>query len=215
MAKVNINNTERRIEAIYQVSGGITSPAILLAPPGFSKKVKTESGEHIAKGDMNSPLMKAMAKCFQHLGFSVLRFDYSEPERELEDSSLALGWLRRRHPEATSLWVGGVSQGAWTSLQLLMRRPDISCFVVASLPVHFQDFAFLAPCPSSGLIIEGTKDPHKSEFSYPEFIKRIRTPRGVAVRHEMVEGANHLFDTQEEEFVQIVSDYIKTKHKRR
>ena len=50
-------------------------------------------------------------------------------------------------------------------MQLLMRRPEIQGFICASLPANMYDFSFLAPCPSSGLIVHGEQDtvtPHRS-----------------------------------------------------
>ena len=43
-------------------------------------------------------------------------------------------------------------------MQLLMRRPEISGFISVSPPANTYDFSFLAPCPSSGLIINGSLD---------------------------------------------------------
>ena len=43
-------------------------------------------------------------------------------------------------------------------MQLLMRRPEISGFISAAPPANTYDFSFLAPCPSSGLIINGSND---------------------------------------------------------
>jgi alpha/beta superfamily hydrolase len=39
-----------------------------------------------------------------------------------------------------------------------MRRPEITGFVSIAPPASMYDFAFLAPCPASGLIVHGTKD---------------------------------------------------------
>ena len=39
-----------------------------------------------------------------------------------------------------------------------MRRPEIAGFVAVSPPANLYDFSFLAPCPASGLIIQGTDD---------------------------------------------------------
>jgi alpha/beta superfamily hydrolase len=54
---------------------------------------------------------------------------------------------------APACWIAGFSFGAWIGMQLLMRRPEIEGFVSVSPPANMYDFSFLAPCPSSGLII--------------------------------------------------------------
>ena len=43
-------------------------------------------------------------------------------------------------------------------MQLLMRRPEIEGFISITPPANLHDFTFLAPCPSSGLIIHGEAD---------------------------------------------------------
>ena len=43
-------------------------------------------------------------------------------------------------------------------MQLLMRRPEISGFISVAPPANVYDFSFLAPCPSSGLVVQGDQD---------------------------------------------------------
>ncbi len=43
-------------------------------------------------------------------------------------------------------------------MQLLMRRPEIDAFIAVAPPANNFDFGFLAPCPASGLIIQGDQD---------------------------------------------------------
>jgi alpha/beta superfamily hydrolase len=62
------------------------------------------------------------------------------------------------HPDSKSCWVAGYSFGAWIGMQLLMRRPEIEGFISIAPQPNTYDFSFLAPCPSSGLIINGDAD---------------------------------------------------------
>jgi alpha/beta superfamily hydrolase len=41
-------------------------------------------------------------------------------------------------------------------MQLLMRRPEIEGFISIAPMANRYDFSFLAPCPSSGLIVHGS-----------------------------------------------------------
>ena len=43
-------------------------------------------------------------------------------------------------------------------MQLLMRRPEVEGFISVAPPANLYDFSFLAPCPSSGLIVNGEID---------------------------------------------------------
>jgi alpha/beta superfamily hydrolase len=62
------------------------------------------------------------------------------------------------NPNAPQCWIAGFSFGAWIGMQLLMRRPEISGFISVSPPANIYDFSFLAPCPSSGLMVQGDQD---------------------------------------------------------
>ena len=59
---------------------------------------------------------------------------------------------------AQACWIAGFSFGAWIGMQLLMRRPEITGFISVAPPANLYDFSFLAPCPSSGLVITGDQD---------------------------------------------------------
>ena len=63
----------------------------------------------------------------------------------------------------------GFSFGAWISMQLLMRRPEIVGFLSVAPPASEYDFSFLAPCPSSGLMLQGEDD----ETIPPESVAKL------------------------------------------
>jgi pimeloyl-ACP methyl ester carboxylesterase len=101
-------------------------------------------------------------------GFSVLRFNFRGVGRsqgyfdngpgELSDAASALDWLQLQNPDSRSCWIAGVSFGTWIAMQLLMRRPEIDGFICVAPPANLYDYSFLAPCPSSGLMVNGDKD---------------------------------------------------------
>jgi alpha/beta superfamily hydrolase len=77
---------------------------------------------------------------------------------ELSDAAAALDWLQS-YPSPTRKTTLGrrlLSFGAWIGMQLLMRRPEIRRLPVGrAARQHPTTSAFLAPCPSSGLIVAG------------------------------------------------------------
>ena len=94
---------------------------------------------------------------FRGVGRSQGYFDNGPGE--LSDAASALDWLqtvRTRTP--SSCWIAGVSFGTWIAMQLLMRRPEVEGFICVAPPANLYDFSFLAPCPSSGLMVNGDKD---------------------------------------------------------
>ena len=47
-------------------------------------------------------------------------------------------------------------------MQLLMRRPEIEGFISIAAMANRYDFTFLAPCPSSGLFVHGSRGPGRA-----------------------------------------------------
>ena len=131
-----------------------------------------------------------------------------EIEGELSDAASALDWLQSFNREAKICWIAGVSFGAWISMQLLMRRPEISGFIsVAPLAKHY-DFSFLAPCPASGLFVNGEKDTVTPPEAVHSLVSKLKTQKGIAVEHKVITGANHFFQDKIEELTKTCSTYL-------
>src|SRR5277367_5243733 len=112
---------------------------------------------------MRSPIA-ASPCCDSISAASAAARDRSIGTGELSDAASALDWAQTINPEARACWVAGFSFGAWIGMQLLMRRPEVEGFISIAPPANLYDFSFLAPCPSSGLIVHGDKDavvPHR------------------------------------------------------
>jgi alpha/beta superfamily hydrolase len=93
-------------------------------------------------------------------------------------------------------------------MQLLMRRPEISGFIsIAPLAKHY-DFSFLAPCPASGLFVNGDLDSVTPPESVQSLVSKLKTQRGIAIEHKVLHGANHFFKDRIDELVKICSDYV-------
>ena len=79
-------------------------------------------------------------------------------------------------------------------MQLLMRRPEITGFVSVSPPANMYDFSFLAPCPSSGLIINGTGDRVAPPADTHSLVDKLHEQKGITITHTEVEGAGHFYE---------------------
>ena len=75
-----------------------------------------------------------------------------------------------------------------------MRRPEITGFVSVAPPANLYDFSFLAPCPSSGLIINGTADRFAPPADTEVLVNKLHEQKGITITHEQVEGAGHFFE---------------------
>ncbi|OSQ40251.1 prolyl oligopeptidase family serine peptidase, partial [Thalassospira sp. MCCC 1A01428] len=70
------------------------------------------------------------------------------------------------------------------------------------------DFTFLAPCPSSGLIIHGTRDENVPLNSVTKLGDKLNSQKGIEVSMCLIEGADHYFAKQQEEVVRQTSSYL-------
>ena len=169
-------------------------------------------------GTMNHQIVYQCYYAFAHRGFSVLRFNFRGVGRsqgsfdhgtgELSDAASALDWAQAINPEARACWVAGFSFGAWIAMQLLMRRPELAGFVAVSPPASLFDFAFLAPCPSSGLIVHGAADDLVPEAEVQKLATRLGTQRDITVDYRKIEKAGHFYEKELEELGGIVDKYL-------
>jgi hypothetical protein len=167
---------------------------------------------------MNNPVTYNLHYAFRDLGFTVLRFNFRGVGRsqgafdqgigELSDAAAALDYLQSLNSAARACWVAGFSFGAWIGMQLLMRRPEITGFVSVAPPANMYDFSFLAPCPSSGLIINGEADRIVPQSDTKKLADKLKTQKGITITHATVPGANHFFETGMEEMIDVVKGYV-------
>ena len=207
MPEVIISGPAGRIEARYHHEPALDAPvAIILHPhPQFG-------------GTMNNQIVYQLYYSFVRRGFSVLRFNFRGVGRsqglfdngpgELADAATALDWMQGYNPDSRYCWISGVSFGSWISMQLLMRRPEIAGFISIAPPANLYDFSFLAPCPSSGLMINGSEDRVVSTEDVNGLVERLKTQKGVIIDHQVVPKANHFFENQVDELMVQIDGYL-------
>ena len=206
MHEVTIPGPEGRLEARYNKGDGTAPPLAPLLHP------HPKHG-----GTMNNKVIYNCFKTLSSLDFSVLRFNYrgvgnsegiysgDEGIGEMTDAACALDWLLFNNTASTKVWVVGFSFGAFISLNLLMRRPEIHSFIVISPPADKYDFSFLAPCPVSGLIIQGDNDDIVNETDVALFANRIDSQNTISIKYKKIKNADHFFTDK----LDLVSDEIK------
>ncbi len=209
MPEVIINGAEGRLEGRYVPGKNERAPIALLLHP------HPQHG-----GTMHNKIVYTLNQCFTQRGFATLRFNFrgvgrsqgafARGEGELTDAASALDWLQTYNPNAGGCWVAGFSFGAWIGMQLLMRRPEIDRFVSIAPPANVYDFGFLAPCPSSGLIVQGDKDEVVPEESVRKLAEKLSRQRDIQVDYRVVKGANHFFTDRLDKLAANVDDYVAT-----
>jgi alpha/beta superfamily hydrolase len=73
------------------------------------------------------------------------------------------------------------------------------------------DFAFLAPCPSSGMIIQGSADELVPESSVALLAEKVSKQRNIEVDYKIIDGANHFLNGHIDTFTGHVSEYLTTR----
>ena len=213
MPEVIINGPEGRIEARYHHAREPNAAMALVLHP------HPQHG-----GTMNNKLVYALYQTFVRNGFSTLRFNFrgvgrsqgsfDRGEGELSDAASALDWLQTYNPNAGTCWVAGFSFGAWIGMQLLMRRPEIESFIAVAPPANIYDFTFLAPCPSSGLILQGDQDTVVPAESVQKLVTKLSHQRDIKIDFRKIQGADHFFAAQLDTITTHADGYIR-EHMRR
>ncbi len=207
MPDVIFNGPDGRLEGRYSHNRSPNAPVAIILHP------HPEHG-----GTMNNRIVYSLFHAFVRRGFSVLRFNFrgvgrsqgtfDRGEGELSDAASALDWLQSINQNASACWVAGFSFGAWIGMQLLMRRPEIKGFISVAPPASTCDFSFLAPCPSSGLVLHGDNDDSAPVSSVDKLVQKLRHQRDIVIDYRIVPGANHSFRDHIDDLNAHVGDYL-------
>ncbi len=207
MPEVIFNGPAGRLEGRYHHNKDPNAPVAIILHP------HSQFG-----GTMNNPIVHHLYYMFVKRNFSTLRFNFRGVGRsqglfdsgqgELSDAAAALDWVQGFNKDARTCWIAGFSFGSWISMQLLMRRPEIDGFISVAPPANLYDFSFLAPCPSSGLMINGASDSVVPTESVIQLVDRLKTQRGIVIDHQVVPNANHFFENETDALMEVVSGYL-------
>lgn len=207
MPEVTFQGPAGRLEGRYYGGGNNEAPGVLLLHPHPSYG-----------GTMNNRVVYQLYQHFVGRGLSCLRFnfrgvgrsegEFSKGEGELADAATALDWLQQQHQNNRESWIVGFSFGAWIAMQLLMRRPEVVGFICVSPPANIYDFSFLAPCPTSGLIVHGEDDNYVPEIHISRLYDRLKLQKGVDIDYQLIGGADHFYKKNAASMIDAVSTYL-------
>ena len=207
MPDILIAGPAGRIEARYHQAKIRNAPLAIILHP------HPEHG-----GTMNNKVTYTLYRTFVEQGFSALRFNFrgvgrsegkfDHGEGELSDAAACLDWLQVQNSEPRQCWVAGFSFGAWICMQLLMRRPELDGFIAVAPPANMYDFSFLAPCPVSGMILQGSKDEIVPKDSVMKLASRLSAQRGLHIDYRVIPEADHFFGNELPELTRHVNDYL-------
>lgn len=157
MVDIMISGDAGKLHAVYHKSATPAAPLAVVL-----------SGDPRQKYHMNDRVSYATFRAFMDAGFSVLRFNYrgvndsegniGTTSENMLDIATVIDWIQNSNEESDKIWLAGHQLGSWYVLQAMMRRPEISGFVMVSPDASVSDFAFLSPRPNRGLLMQGAME---------------------------------------------------------
>lgn len=207
MPEIFFSGPEGRIEGRYHHNETKGAPIVIVLHP-----------HPLYGGTMNNKITYNLYQGFVRAGFSTLRFNFRGVGKsqgkfddgigELADAATALDWIQQQNMDASTCWISGFSFGAWISMQLLMRRPEIDGFISVSPPANLYDFGFLSPCPAAGLLTMGNKDEIVTEEAVSKLATKLAGQKGANIEYKVINGADHYYRNNLDELNGIIDDYI-------
>lgn len=200
-----------RVEARYHRNNNPEAPLVIVLHPN-----------PLQGGNMNNRVTVTLYNAFVENGFSAIRFNfrgvgksegtYDKGEGELTDTAAVLDWIQSIHQGQRPLWVAGFSFGALIGMQLLMRRPEIVGFVAICPPANLYDFSFLAPCPVSGMIINGEQDAICPITNVNKLVEKLNSQRGISIDYRIIPNCDHSFTNHLNDIKQSVTEYLSIRN---
>lgn len=117
-------------------------------------------------GTMHNKVVTTLAKAFQNLGLSTVRFnfrgvgastgEFDAGNGELEDLLAVINWLRQKN-SSRAIWLAGFSFGAYIAAQAATQMHFDRLVLVAPPVVNFPMMT-LPPIKSPWILVQGEKD---------------------------------------------------------
>lgn len=210
MPEIVLTGNAGRIEARYHHSRDSAAPLVIVLHPN-----------PLQGGTMNNRVNLTIYNSFIENGFSAIRFNFrgvgksegvhDKGEGELTDTAAVLDWIQSINQGQRQLWIAGFSFGSLIGMQLLMRRPEIAGFVAVCPPANIYDFSFLAPCPVSGMIINGKDDLVCPTANVDKLVEKLNSQRGISIDYRVIPNCNHSFANHLDTIKSCITDYIAAK----
>lgn len=214
MPELILSGNAGRIEAKYHHNRDPQAPLVIVLHPN-----------PLQGGTMNNRVTVTLYNAFIENGFSAIRFNFrgvgksegvfDKGNGELTDTAAVLDWIQSVNGGRRELWIAGFSFGALVGMQLLMRRPEIRGFVAVCPPANLNDFAFLAPCPVSGMIINGEDDLVCPKENVDQLVDKLNHQRGISIDYRIFPNCDHSFKNSLDMIKKCVTEYISARSVRK
>jgi len=149
-------------------------------------------------GDMDNPVVLAVAGALHDTGHTTLRFNfrgvgasggsYGGGVGEVDDLRAAVQFLVQRTGNG-SITLAGYSFGAVIVLHVGPSAPQVDRLVVVAPPLAIAGLEALASCTKDKLFIVGDQDEYCSLAQLSAQLARVAEPK----HHKVIAGADHFF----------------------
>ncbi|MDR1697106.1 MAG: alpha/beta hydrolase [Rickettsiales bacterium] len=194
MVDIIIPGDAGKIHAVYHKAQEEGAPLAVV----FSGNPKT--GHH-----MNDRVSYAMFRAFMDIGFSVLRFDYrgvgesegtlGTTQDNMMDIASVIDWIQNQNEYSERIWLSGNGLGAWYNMQAMMRRPEVSGFVIVSPDTSIIDYSFLSPRPNRGLLIQGGAESEDARMFGGHLTQIFKKQAQIALETILIKNADEKYST--------------------
>lgn len=163
MTDIIFKGPSSKLSGKYYKSTNSTTPIVLILYPE-------------TKDNTVPPAIESVISILKRNNFSIFVFNFKrindkvldpleKKEEEVLDVIAVLNWINEKHSEGKILWLFSFFSACWTGLQIVMRRPEISDYILFSPSTKIKDFSFIVPCSAAGSIIY--------ESNLPNFVEEI------------------------------------------
>lgn len=170
-------------------------------------------------GSMDNPIVNLINEQFVKFNFTTIKMNFKGvgksdgkfegAEKELINITFLVDWILNNY-NGIELWMCGFSFGAWAAMQIMMRRPEVTKFLIVAPLCNKYDFSFLSPCPIGGLIVHGTSDSITPVNALKDLVSKSLKQKKHNIQVKYIQNADHFFRNKEKDLANVISSYIET-----
>ena len=195
-----------KLKGKFYQDQNLTSPVVLILYPE-------------SKTDEIPESVNSVASLMKENGFSVFLFNFSriendvkieldqsqKKEQELFEVISVLNWLNEKYYDGKILWLFSFFSTCSVGLQVVMRRPEITDYILFSPPAKMKDFTFVVPCSSTGLIVYEENIPNSVE----EITEKLSSKSDSHIETIPLEDVNISKNENIDKLIELLGEYIK------
>lgn len=132
----------------------------------------------------------------------------------VRDGSMVIDYFFNQFSCVKKFTVIGYSWGCSIVLNLLMRRPEITNFILISPTLTLKNcdwFNCLSTFRTTGMIIHGTKDNLTNMETVKKYVKFLETKK-MNVQLHFIENADHYYHNYENELENVIESFLQNEN---